>query len=101
MVQGFETCARKLASAHPTLFLRNLPLLSSSLRGRTQFEFPVFRSGNHLTLFTIVLGLLELSRPQIFLARYIKHLEDAMGCYMDMVDAFLFKRDSFFGIIDR
>ena len=48
-----------------------------------------------------VLGLLELSRPQIFLARYIKHLEDAMGCYMDMVDAFLFKRDSFFGIIDR
>ena len=48
-----------------------------------------------------VLGLLEFSRPQIFLARYIKHLEDAMGCYMDMVDAFLFKRDSFFGIIDR
>ena len=88
-------------SSHPVLFLRNLPLLSSSLRGRTQFEFPVFRSGNHLTLFTIVLGLLELSRPQIFLARYIKHLEDAMGCYMDMVDAFLFKRDSFFGIIDR
>ena len=48
-----------------------------------------------------MLGLLELSRPQIFLARYIKHLEDVMGCYMDMVDAFLFKRDSFFGIIDR
>ena len=88
-------------SSHPVLFLRNLPLLSSSLRGRTQFEFPVFRAGNHLTLFTIALGLLELARPHIFLTRYTRHLEDAMSCYMDMVDTFMFKRDSFFGIIDR
>ena len=61
----------------------------------------MFRSGNHLTLFTILLGLLELARPHVFLARHSKHLGDAMGCYMDMLDAFLFRRDSFFGVIDR
>ena len=43
-MQEQEICARKLASAHPGLFLRNLPMLSSSLRGRTRLEFVVFRS---------------------------------------------------------
>ena len=54
-MQDFELCARKLACAHPVLFLRNLPLLASSLQGRTQFDFGIFRSRNHLTLFNITL----------------------------------------------
>ena len=48
-MQEQEICARKLASAHPGLFLRNLPMLSSSLRGRTRLEFVVFRSALHAT----------------------------------------------------
>ena len=61
----------------------------------------VCRSGNHLTLFTILLGLLELTRPLVFLAQHQSSLEDALACYMDMLDAFLYKRDSFIGMIDR
>ena len=44
------------------IFGRNLALLASSLQGRTQYEFPLFRSRNHLTLFSIAMGLLELAR---------------------------------------
>ena len=93
--------ARKLMASHPVLFLRNLPLLASCLRGRTQYEFSMFRAGNHLTLFTIMLGLLELARPHIFLSGHTPHLEDALGCYMDMIDAYLYKWDSFKWIIER
>ena len=65
------------------------------------FDTSVCRSGNHLTLFTILLGLLELTRPLVFLAQHQTSLEDALACYMDMLDAFLYKRDSFIGMIDR
>jgi len=97
----FELCARKLMSSHPILFLRNLPLLASSLQGRTHFEFPIFRSRNHLTLFTILLGLLELGRPHIFLPRYSEFLETALSCYVDMFQAYFPRRESFIGVIDR
>ena len=50
-MQEQEICARKLASAHPGLFLRNLPMLSSSLRGRTNLEFVVFRSALEFLLY--------------------------------------------------
>ena len=43
-MQEQEVAARKLVSSHPALFLRNLPLLASSLQGRTHLDFPVFRS---------------------------------------------------------
>jgi len=100
-MQEFELCARKLMSSHPILFLRNLPLLASSLQGRTHFEFPIFRSRNHLTLFTILLGLLELARPHIFLTRYSEPLEAALNCYVDMFQAYFQRRESFIGVVDR
>jgi len=100
-MQEFELCARKLMSSHPILFLRNLPLLASSLQGRTHFEFPIFRSRNHLTLYTILLGLLELARPHVFLPRYSESLEAALSCYVDMFQAYFQRRESFIGVIDR
>ena len=96
-----EVAARKLLSSHPGLFLRNLPLLASSLQGRTHLEFPVFRSRNHLTLFTIHLGLLELARPQVFHPSCLPALESALGCFMDMLEAYFQRRDSFYYTIDR
>jgi len=100
-MQEYELCARKLMSSHPILFLRNLPLLASSLQGRTHFEFPIFRSRNHMTLFTILLGLLELGRPHIFLTRFSDSFEAALSCYIDMFQAYFQRRDSFIGVIDR
>ena len=42
-MQEFEASARKLASCHPLLTLRNLPLVAASLKGRTEYDFSFFR----------------------------------------------------------
>jgi len=100
-MQEVELAARKLLSAHPDLFLRNLPLLASSLQGRTHLEFPVFRSRNHLTLFTIHLGLLELARPHVFSSSCLSSLEAAMTCFLEMLEVYFPRRESFYHTIDR
>ena len=100
-MQETELAARKLLSDHPDLFLRNLPLLASSLQGRTHLEYPVFRIRNHLTLFIIHLGLLELARPHIFNTTYLSSLESALTCFLDMVDVYFQRRESFLQTIDR
>lgn len=64
--QELELCARKLASSHPYLVVRQLPMLAGNLRGRAQYEWSVLKSRGHLTLFGQVLGLLELLSPIIF-----------------------------------
>jgi len=100
-MQELEVATRKLLASHPTLFLRNLPLLASSLQGRVHLEYPVFRSRNHLTLFTIHLGLLELARPHLFHSSNLTSLEAALGCYLEMIDSYFQRRDSFYYTIDR
>lgn len=65
--QDLETCARKLASAHPDLVLRQLPMVAGSLRGRAQYDWGVLKSRGHLMLFGQVLGLLELLQPKVFM----------------------------------
>lgn len=42
-MREFEAAARKLASSHPRLLLRNLPLLAAGMKGRTDFDFSFFR----------------------------------------------------------
>ena len=43
---------------------------------------------------------MELARPHIFLSGHASHLEDALGCYMDMIDSYLYNWDSFKWIIE-
>ncbi|KAF5278356.1 hypothetical protein FQA39_LY05845 [Lamprigera yunnana] len=64
--QELDLCTRKLASTHPELVLRQLPMLSGSLRGRAQYEFSVLKNRGHLLLFGQILGILELLQPFIF-----------------------------------
>ena len=70
-MQEFEASARKLASCHPLLTLRNLPLVAASLKGRTEYDFSFFRSRNHMTLYNISLGVLELLKPFVFRQEFI------------------------------
>lgn len=79
--QEFELCARKMAAVHPLLVLRQLPMLASSLTGRSYQSFSQFRSGNHLSLFIQVIGLLELLQPHLFNDEHQKALEDTLGNY--------------------
>ncbi|XP_015601368.1 integrator complex subunit 1 isoform X2 [Cephus cinctus] len=79
--QEFELCARKMAAVHPILVLRQLPMLSSSLKGRCYVEFSQFRSGFHLHLFVQVMGLLELLQPHLFNEEHKTSLEDTLENY--------------------
>ncbi|XP_012280876.1 integrator complex subunit 1 [Orussus abietinus] len=79
--QEFELCARKMATVHPILVLRQLPMLSSSLTGRCYLGFPQFRSGHHLNLFVQVMGLLELLQPHLFDEEHRTAFEDTLENY--------------------
>ncbi|PNF16802.1 hypothetical protein B7P43_G18054 [Cryptotermes secundus] len=79
--QEYELLARKMASVHPILVLRQLPMLAATLRGRVHLDFAVFRSRNHLNLFQQVVGILELLQPHIFLQEYSEGLEDTLRSY--------------------
>ena len=99
--QDYDTCARKLVSCHPQLFLRNLALLVAGLQGRTQLDYTHFRIHNHLALFTICLGLLELARPQVFSEEHVENLEKCLSTYINMCSVYFQRRESFVGLIDR
>ncbi len=97
----FEAAARALASAHPLLVLRQLPLLASSLKGRTDFDFSFFRSRNHLTLYSVTLGLLDLLRPHVFAEDHATSLEQALECYFAMLVVYADRHSSFSGVLDK
>lgn len=79
--QEFELCARKMAAVHPILVLRQLPMLASSLMGRSYLDFGQFRSGHHLNLFVQVMGLLELLQPYLFNEEHDTALKDTLENY--------------------
>ncbi|XP_040574316.1 integrator complex subunit 1 [Lepeophtheirus salmonis] len=100
-MQVFDLALRKISSSHPLLMLRNLSLLTSALKGRTNFEFGVFKSRNHMTLYSMSLGLLELLRPHVYEEEHRESLHDGLGCYFEMIEAYFNRRESMFGLIDR
>ena len=100
-MQEFESAARKVAATHPILMLRNLPLIAASLRGRTQYDFTFFRSRNHMTLYNMMLGLLELMSPFVFKSENKHGLQEALICYFEMMAAYYLRKDSMSGLIDK
>ena len=48
----------------------NVLQVAASLKGRTEYEFSFFRSRNHMTLYNISLGVLELLKPFVFRPEY-------------------------------
>ncbi|KAL3877747.1 hypothetical protein ACJMK2_035409 [Sinanodonta woodiana] len=75
---------RKLASEHPILILRQLPVIAAFLKGKSQFSFAEMRHRNYLMTFTYVLGLLELLEPQIF-QQENQALEDVLDPFFSLI----------------
>ena len=100
-MREFEAAARKLAATHPLLILRNLPLLAAGMKGRTDFDFSFFRSRNHMTFYSMALGLLELTTPHVFDTRYTVALKECLDCYMSMLDNYFPRRDAFSGLVEK
>lgn len=82
--QEFELAARKMASVHPALVLRQLPMVASSLRGRALLDYHVFRNRNHLAYFQHILGILELLQPYLFHRQHSCALHDTLDSYFSL-----------------
>ncbi|XP_033752257.1 integrator complex subunit 1-like [Pecten maximus] len=76
---------RKLASQHPLLMLRQLPMLSALLKGKTQFKIGQLRHRNYLQLFTHILGLLEAMQPLVFRRDYSASHSDILESYVSLL----------------
>lgn len=77
--QDYEIMTRKMCATHPVLILRQLQMIAASLRGRAHLDFGVFRSRNHLNLFTQVLGIVELLQPYIYMPEHQVGLENTLN----------------------
>lgn len=73
-----------MTAVHPSLILRQLPLMATGLKGRTHLDFSVFKSRNHLTLFYQVLGVVELLNPIIFEEANTEGLEGILRSYFSL-----------------
>ncbi|KAK8386997.1 hypothetical protein O3P69_017976 [Scylla paramamosain] len=77
-----EAAVRKQAASHPLLVLRHLPLLAASLKGTHHLNLNVLRNSNHLELFSMVLGVLELLQPHLFAAQHLSALTATLDSFM-------------------
>lgn len=76
-----ELLLRKLAASHPTLFLRQLGVLSSLLHGKAHMSLRVLRDEHHIQRFIQVIRILELLQPILFDDAYKSGLQSALECY--------------------
>ncbi|XP_050391471.2 integrator complex subunit 1 [Patella vulgata] len=76
---------RKLASEHPLLILRQLPMIAALLQGRTELHFTEFRNKNYLLLFSHVLGILDILQPQIFTCQQ-SGLAEIYDAYFSLIE---------------
>uniref|UniRef100_A0A0A9YXU5 Integrator complex subunit 1 n=1 Tax=Lygus hesperus TaxID=30085 RepID=A0A0A9YXU5_LYGHE len=82
--QELELSLRKMASTHPLLILRQLPLVASVLRGRVDLDWTVFKFRSHLHLFQEVSGLLDMLQPTIFKNQYSVPLQKILDVYIEL-----------------
>lgn len=85
-MQDLEATVRKMASHHPLLVIRHLPLLAATLQGFTQLHWSVFQGKNYQELFTMVLGILELLQPYIFLPKYHEAFSRTVDAYVELFE---------------
>lgn len=83
-----EFICKKLASTHPVLLLRQLPMMTSLLRGRVHLEYHLFRHQNHVALFSCFLSILELLSPYVFKSEYCNDLNSILSLYMDVFQTY-------------
>ncbi|CAL1270879.1 unnamed protein product [Larinioides sclopetarius] len=83
-----EFICKKMASTHPILLLRQLPMMISLLRGRVHLEYPLFRQQNHVALFSCYLSIIELLPPFLFKSEYNSNLNDILSLYMEVFQTY-------------
>uniref|UniRef100_A0A1B0DJI5 Uncharacterized protein n=1 Tax=Phlebotomus papatasi TaxID=29031 RepID=A0A1B0DJI5_PHLPP len=80
--ESIELLVRKLAAAHPTIVLRQLPEIAGLLKGRAEMDSSLFRAENHMMVFNYFFGVLELMQPHIFAKEYQVDLNTILTSYL-------------------
>ncbi|XP_059607685.1 integrator complex subunit 1 [Phlebotomus argentipes] len=80
--ENIELLVRKLAAAHPTIVLRQLPEIAGLLKGRAEMDSSVFRAENHMMVFNYFFGVLELMQPHIFAREHRVDLNTILTSYL-------------------
>ncbi|CAG2119695.1 unnamed protein product, partial [Medioppia subpectinata] len=77
-----ELSMLKLASKHPVLFLRQLPMIPALLRGKLcSVTYDVFKSRNYLSTFKRLLNILRLLKPFLW-NKQVKGLNELLSTYI-------------------
>ncbi|EDV20866.1 uncharacterized protein TRIADDRAFT_60509 [Trichoplax adhaerens] len=88
-LENINLLYRSLAIKHPTVLIRQLPVVYGLLQGRIQLNFEEFYNRNHHHFFMNVLNALDLLRPLIFeTPRGRVPLKKILETYFKMIQAY-------------
>lgn len=83
MVDANFVCV-KLASSHPFIFLRQLPMMEGLLQGRVGYSFDEFKKRKFDKLFHYIIDLLNILVPYVFHQKYLEQIEAIISHYFDV-----------------
>ena len=83
-----ELSLLKMASKHPILFLRQLPMIPALLKGKlSSVTYDVFKSRNYLLTFRRILNILRLLKPYLW-NKHVKGLNELLSAYIQLFNAY-------------
>lgn len=74
----------KLASTHPFIFIRQIPMMEGLLQGRVLYSFDEFKRRKLDKLFHYIIDLLTILVPYVFHYEYFNYIESIVSHYFDM-----------------
>lgn len=74
----------KLATTHPFIFIRQIPMMEGLLQGRVVYTYDEFKKRKFDKLFHYIIDLLNVLVPYVFHREYLKHVECIVSHYFDV-----------------
>lgn len=78
----------KLASTHPFIFIRQIPMMEGLLQGRVVYSFDEFKRRKFDKLFHYIIDLLTVLVPYVFKYEYFKYIESIVSHYFDVFKSY-------------
>lgn len=78
----------KLASTHPFIFIRQIPMMEGLLQGRVVYSFDEFKRRKFDKLFHYIIDLLTILVPYVFRYEYFSYIESIVAHYFDVFKSY-------------
>lgn len=75
----------KLASTHPFIFIRQIPMMEGLLQGRVVYTYEEFKKRKFDKLFHYIIDLLNILVPYVFQNEYLIYVEPIISHYFDVL----------------